>query len=56
MIDPVTLTPAQRAEILDLLTQLAEYALEGWEDVGIEEAPNWRKRLEAAKDLLSDKP
>ena len=55
MSDPITLTPAQRAEILDLLTQLAEYALEGWEDVGIEEAPEWRKRLEAAKDLLSDK-
>jgi hypothetical protein len=43
----------QRREILDLLDQLAGYALEGWEEAGIPEAPEWRKRLTAAQDLLA---
>jgi hypothetical protein len=50
---PLALDLAQRREILDLLDQLAGYALEGWEEAGIPEAPQWRKRLAAAQALLA---
>jgi hypothetical protein len=50
---PLALDLAQRREILDLLDQLAGYALEGWEEAGIPEAPQWRKRLAAAQALLT---
>lgn len=55
----MTLTPEQRREILDLLHDLAGYALEGWEEAEeaspglIPEVHNYRKRLDAAIDLLS---
>lgn len=50
---PLALDLGQRREILDLLTQLAEYALDGWEEAEIPEAPTWRVRLDAAKALLT---
>jgi hypothetical protein len=51
----ITLTLQQKADIYDLLDQLAEYTLEGWEESGVcpEETKRWSERLAAAKKLLS---
>jgi hypothetical protein len=51
----ITLNLQQRLDIYNLLDQLAEYALQGWEesDSCPEESPVWRERLDAAKKLLS---
>jgi hypothetical protein len=47
-----TLTPAEAAECLDLLDQLAAYALDGWIESGSlseAEAKAWSERLDAAR-------
>jgi hypothetical protein len=53
MSDPITLTPAQRAEILDLIHALADIALEGNENAEL--VDEMCGRIDKAVDLLSTK-
>jgi hypothetical protein len=53
MSDPITLTPAQRAEILNLIHALADIALEGNEDAKV--VDEMCERINNVVDLLSIK-
>jgi len=53
MSDPITLTPAQRAEILDLIHALADVALEANEDA--EMVDEMCERIDAVADMLQTK-
>jgi hypothetical protein len=51
----ITLNLQQRLDIHDILDQLAEYAMRGWEQEDKDDSLTklWRERLDAAKKLLS---
>lgn len=53
MSDPITLTPAQRAEILDLIHALADVALEGNEDANM--VDEMSERIDAVVDMFQTK-
>lgn len=53
MNKPITLTPAQRAEILDLIHDLADIALEANEDA--EMVDKMCERIDAIADMFQTK-
>ena len=53
MSDPITLTPAQRAEILGLIHALADIALEGNEDSKM--VDEMCERIDAVADMFQTK-